>query len=797
MTSTRAQHTAFRAALLGGSALGAALIATAAFAQTSGAQPPNAAGTNTLEEIVVTAQKREQNLQSVPISMTAVSPQALVANRITNITDLGAVAPNLEVRETAGGVGIPVFSMRGVVSFGSVPGQDKSISSYLDGVYLGANQGSSFELPDLERIEVLRGPQGTLFGRNATGGAINIITRNPAGVFGVHQEVTYGNLNQIRSATRIESPQMGPLSASISYTHDQHKGDIKNLGAGQVWDRSGPRTNEGVQVSPETLGAKNADTWFVAVRFQPNDNFETVYKFDWSANHSTPEGTGLVAVNPEALGPAAGVLNAILASNPVIFSGPDRPKYVNNSWTTNSYERDFGHNVTTSIHINDHLSLKNILAYRENFIYANDQISGMGGVVVTPQVAAAFAQLAGIPVQFLQGLVGAPMAIADSQSQSFAKQFSDEVQLNYESKYLTVTTGGLFFNQNTVTGTPYGLPVTPILTPFPGGVIPVGPLNTSFNYNKSSAAYVQAEAHVTPKLDVVGGYRITKDEKTGTTYVSGVAFPLDYENTRPSYLLGVNYKPTDSILVYGKYATGFVSGGAVGPVAFEPETVKSWEGGVKSDLLDRRLRLNMALFTATYQNLQAVTAGFNIGRPDLGTLVINQGGLKTKGVEGEFTLLPITGLSINGGIGYTDSRFTSVNPIFGTVETFQPTLRPKWTGNIATQYETRPLFDDARAVFRLDASYHSREVLLTPTPTQPVPPQFEPLVNSPASWILNARVSLQHIQLPQGKGHMEVALWAKNLNDNGTAVFPINFSFLASTSYTQARTFGIDITYDY
>src|SRR5579863_6519715 len=161
-----------RLALFGCTAIAAAGFVTGAFAQTQTAPQEG----SQLSEVVVTAQKRTQNLQDVPIAVTAVTPQMLQTHRIAQVMDLNGVVPNLRVHLTAGGTQIPSFEMRGVVSYGVVPGSDKEISLYMDGVYIAATRGSTFELPDIARIEVLRGPQGTLFGRNATGGAISIIT---------------------------------------------------------------------------------------------------------------------------------------------------------------------------------------------------------------------------------------------------------------------------------------------------------------------------------------------------------------------------------------------------------------------------------------------------------------------------------------------------------------------------------------------------------------------------------------------------------------------------------------------
>src|ERR1700753_1377341 len=216
--------------------------------------PVEAARATGLEEIVVTAQRREQRLQSVPISITALSSEALKANRIETVADLNAVAPNLTVRLGAGGNQSPNYTLRGILGASSAAGQDKGVSPYLDGVYLQAQSGSIFELADIERIEVLKGPQGTLFGRNATGGAIQIITKDPTGELGGYQEFTAGNYAIFRSKTHVDLPAFGPVSASITYLHSQRDGDTKNSGAGTQWNYYGTGTESGTLTSPSRLG---------------------------------------------------------------------------------------------------------------------------------------------------------------------------------------------------------------------------------------------------------------------------------------------------------------------------------------------------------------------------------------------------------------------------------------------------------------------------------------------------------------------------------------------------------------
>ena len=173
-----------------------------------------AARTGGVQEIVVTAQKRAENLQNVPVAVTAVTSEAIANARIENIADLRSIAPNLYVVTQPGGSSIPSTVMRGQVSgAASNPTVDNGISYYIDGVYLGALNGILFDINEIERIEIIRGPAGTLFGTNSTGGAINYITSGPKGEFGIKQDFSYARFGSFRSKTRIDTPEWNGLSA--------------------------------------------------------------------------------------------------------------------------------------------------------------------------------------------------------------------------------------------------------------------------------------------------------------------------------------------------------------------------------------------------------------------------------------------------------------------------------------------------------------------------------------------------------------------------------------------------------
>ncbi len=243
-----------------------------AFAQTE-TDDQTAADVRTggVQEIVVTAQKRAENLQSVPVAVTAVTSEAIANARIENIADLRSIAPNLYVVTQPGGSSIPSTVMRGQVSGAATnPTVDNGISYYIDGVYLGALNGILFDINEIERIEIIRGPAGTLFGTNSTGGAINYITSGPKGEFGVKQDFSYARFGSFRSKTRIDTPEWNGLSASVSYLHNEKKNNVRNFRQTTI-DYSAHTSGEvGKLTSVKRLGENTNDAVHVAAQKAKN-----------------------------------------------------------------------------------------------------------------------------------------------------------------------------------------------------------------------------------------------------------------------------------------------------------------------------------------------------------------------------------------------------------------------------------------------------------------------------------------------------------------------------------------------
>jgi iron complex outermembrane receptor protein len=762
-----------------------------------------AAETSDSNTIIVTAQKREQSVQDVPIAVTAIGGDALKANRVTSVIDLNGLAPGVTIRISAGASQLPVFSMRGVTSFGVVPGSDKQVSQYLDGVYIGSPRGSIFDLPDLERIEVLRGPQGALFGRNATAGAVSIVTRDPTGEAGARIEGTYGNRDHMRVRASIDLPQFGPFSAYVSFLHDEYRGDIRNLAPGVVWDRTtsaDPYVNR-KEASVKWLGNKNTEAFFGALKFESGD-FTTVYKLDWATGDNSAAGTALVGVNPGAGDAGAGLaflVNTLVNSQPNnVITAPDgkRPKAVYNSFVTPSRQEMMGHNVTSVWEATDNITVKNIFAFRKSKQFGPSSIDG----VTALEINAANSFLVGGAA-----MEGQQYSIIGSQSLSRSTQTSDELQVNYDSDFLTLTAGGLWYHSKDTSNT-FGFKGTQSFKLLINGVIPQGGQNHTLNTLTAIAAYAQAELHVTPKLDLVLGGRISQDKKFGRYELGtnpGVPLVITtitatYKDTTPSYLIGVNYKLNDDILVYAKFSTAFVSGGNVGGIEFEKEKAESLEGGIKAQFLNRKVQANLALFWVKYTDAQSSASGSFRTDIDsrIGTFIQDCCDIKSVGFELEVTTAPTDGLLIGGQLSYADTKFSNVAPalINSNGGSYSLTLRPEWTGGIWSSYETQPLVGNAYLTFRADAVWQGNSnATANPARAAIWAPNFP---YAKAYWEVNARVALRDIDI--GGAKAELAVWSKNLTNAKAPTFALSlFNQIGSRNFIRARSYGLDVSFDF
>jgi iron complex outermembrane receptor protein len=738
-----------------------------------------------LEEVVVTAQKREENLQVVPVAVTALTAQALETIRYRDVKDLNAAAPGLTVRESGGGLEEPVFTMRGVYATAAFP-NEPGVALYLDGVYISNVLGAQFDLADIERIEVLRGPQGTLFGRNAIAGAVNIITPEPSGKLHVTQEISYGNLSQRRYKTSLDSPTWGPLSASFNYLHDQADGDVYNLGAGTVW-HFGPATDGkyGDLVSPSTLGGHRTDAIAAALKFEMDSGFKAVYRFNNTHQSYDPDASA-----PGSFGTSVGFIFQPFwaAQNPAQRSplGTLRPDAVNNWYTTPGLVQVQSHALTLTAPITHYISVKSLTSYRTLNVASTNDLGGVGGILLAP---------------------GLPLLPIVNNVQSDQKSWQEEIDVGIDTKWVKSTVGYLHWRGNTIEG---NYPNT-INSPFGSG-IGFTPAYVNFTAPRvdsvngdlttwSDAVYTQNEVPITRQLSLVGGGRWTSDRRNG---IEGASTPpasavgtIDYHKSQWTYLAGFNYKVTDDIFAYIKNSTGYISGGEVSNIKFDPATAKSWEAGLKADLFDRTLRTNLALFTVEYGQFQILTsprAGcppsiFPQVSPFAAFCIINGGDAKDGGVELEVTYVPVTGVTLEGSVAHNNMHFTRVNHgLRASDGSFVAPQSPVWTGMLAANYRGPDMSSLAQA--HLTATAQAQYT----SSAYPQTGDTIALLNTvriPARTIVNARAGLGGFRA--GPVEIEVAGYVKNATNNRAEAFGANLGADYGVTFQRAREYGIDL----
>jgi len=677
----------------------------------------------TLTEIVVTAQKREERLLDAPLSVSALSADELEARRISSIKDLqdGAI-PSLQVLPLSGRASAVSLSMRGIDSGDPTQiSQDPAFGMYVDGVYLGRVQGLGLELMDIERIEVMRGPQGTLFGRNSVGGAMNVISRRPSGEFQVRQRVGVGNYGERNLRTNIDLPRFADISVKIDGVVAERDGWVEN-----PFDR---RKEDNGYDAMDRYGLRLSALW------QPTDRLDVLYAWEKSQDKSTSGYPHIKAlVDDRAQSPLVAVDRNRASTARV---GAPLPY---------SVAKVEGHTLRASYDLSENLTLESISAHRELEQTQNDQWAS---------------SFFGVNFRTI-GLTGR-LSNAGVEQQ----QFSQELQLVGSSERLDYVAGAFYFREEAddfandiitmrfVDGGQSLVPLEPYI---------VSPTRSSTLSARSLAVFGQltwTPPVLNDRLAITAGLRYTDDQKSGElTSTRGVRPDprrlFDFSSDRMDPALTVAYRLTDDINTYVRWATAYRAGGANSrSTQFNPfgeEQVTATEIGVKSEFWDQRARLNVSAYRSNYDDRWQIF--FDPSNPSFNETFNSLETATVEGVEIDMQLALATGLNLAASYSHTDTYFPPLtNPFDPEGERIPQTqggLSPKHAASAGLAYTMPPMaFGSIRT--NLDANYSGGHYLGG--------------TKTDSYVLLNGRVSLLDINLGSGGPSLETTLWVRNLTN--------------------------------
>jgi iron complex outermembrane receptor protein len=628
-----------------------------------------------LGDIVVTAQKRAEPLQSVPVAITALGAEQLENRAISNVTEIVTKAPGVEMTTSSHGGSSAGFFIRGIGQFDFISTTDPGVGVYLDGVYIARTAGGALDLLDVDRVEVLRGPQGTLFGKNAVGGAISIYTLRPDSQDFSGKLLVRGGENarfDVGGAVNLPIVQ-DKVALRLSATSKNQDGYGKSLFDGQSMNDT------------DQLVARGA------LLFTPTADLSVELAADYTRVRSEAKMALVTAINPNTFVTIPqnvwAVANGIEPFDERWLSPGDYENYAGfhpgdkaDVWGVRAtVEWDLGVAV-----------LKSITAYRDL-----DEFTGLD-------------------------FDASPFALGDQWVDDDQAQFSQEL----------IATGSSFGDRlNWASGLYYlrEAGANDIYLPLSYAANPDGydTFTTNDYVNKSYAAYAQGTFDVTDALSLTAGGRYSTDEKEDTIHTFATKFGVDLVAPLPqsadwdsfTWRLAAQYKFSENLMTYASAATGFKSGGFNGRaqsasvfLAFDPEKATTYEIGMKGDFLNRRLRLNAALFRTNYDDIQTT---LNVPDPVTGVttnIVGNPADARVQGLELEGEALVGDFLTFDLGLSYMENKYVQIVPGADIDSSDKLPNTPKWTVNAGAQYVVpAPLgsIADGEILARLDYLYKS------------------------------------------------------------------------------------------
>jgi iron complex outermembrane receptor protein len=743
----------FSAALLGGGAARAQDTTEPTAQPANGSEQQDAAADlgDQVRDIIVTAQRRSQRDIEVPASITTVDDRLIKNITASFLIDIGSKIPNVLFTP---GTNSPAISIRGVSSQSNLnAGFPPAVGVYVDEVYQGRDPTFNTILNDIDRVEVLRGPQGTLYGKNTIGGAINIITRDPTNEFGFSGDATYGNHDFFQLRGSVGGAIVpDALMVRVSAVHRQRDGFIRNTTTG------------------ENLNDLNSDGGRIVVLAKVSP----AIRLRLSADYFDETGTTALETGPVTLA-ALPVFAGIPAQDPT-----DNVVQLNASEFARRKLYGFAGRLDFDLGFANLTSITAWRRYKSDF---NDDSDGL------------------------------PIDAFEVGREENGDNFSQEVRLTSTAKGpLSWILGAYYYNEDTKNfrrirlGKDMPFLLVGNLTPF---VFPnyAGESAATDSRIKSDsfAVFGSFTYDITEQLSFTGGARYTWESKDftyqqlftqqysggpGGSIIPNFAVRIlprseHYSDGRLTGDASLSYAFTPDHIAYLRYSRGFKAGGfqtdvisppfnATDPFGFDPETVDNYEAGFKAFLLDRHLRINLSAFYMDWKDKQEqVFTGLSF-------LIRNAATARSKGVEFEFTAQPVRGLSLDGNLGYLDTSYVKFpgNSLEG--RNF-PNL-PKWTGSLGAQY-TFPVSTSLEFTMRGDVNHRGE------TYSQP---NTNVIVISEALTTLNARAGVQ-----ASDGKWGLYAWGRNLGNEKRLGVGSSFPFPNATVTTRSpgfgRTYGLEL----
>ncbi len=655
-----------------------------------------------IEEIRVMARRREESLQDIPVSVTALSTDDMEMRNMSDLTNVANFTPNLTFDRGSGNTGgsanAQVF-IRGIGQADWLFTIEPGVGVYVDGVYFARQMGNALDLVDLERVEVLRGPQGTLFGKNTIGGAIQLISKKPTGETGGFIEGAVGSYNRMDVRGSADFAVTDTLAAKFSFAMLNRDGYVKRL------------------IDDVDLGDINSSAARLQFAWKASDNVQVHVAADY--NRRREESVPDVALQFVDNAFFLNLWNAYAGFGTYSSAFETEDPLTTNATGPSQSDYDIWGVSTTVDWQMSWAEFKSVTAYREtDAAFAGDADNSplpyleQNNINSIWQFTQEF-QLSGRDFDDkLDWLIGA------FYMREKAKDFF-ETRLGF----------GLFDGLEALPGPIDGSPLSaPTAAGGPGNPNNVGlDIHSIRNISQdtdSYAAFAHASYRLLEPLSVTAGIRYTREEKKfeaerilgGSRIVSipaGTTTEKAWNAWSPK--VGLEYHITDEKMLYTSVSRGFKSGGfngrpasvAVATRPFDPETVWAYEAGFKTSWLDRRLLLNAAAFYSDYNGIQ-LTAFVASPAGGLLTVVDNAAKAKIKGFEFELAAKPTSQLSLNAALGYTDAEYTELAPGVNIVTLDSKFVKtPKWTYNVGAQYDVPVSGDSGTVTARVDWSYRS------------------------------------------------------------------------------------------